>query len=70
MQYESTAVNNAAAELACQNDNARLAVVQTPNDLATIEYYLDRNRLAFWIGLKKITSGTYCVNQDCNGKLE
>ena len=63
MRYE-------AAKLACQNDDATLAVVQNPNDLATIEYFLDRNRLSFWIGLKKITTATYCVNKDCNGKLE
>ena len=55
---------------AVAKDDATLAVVQNPNDLATIEYFLDRNRLSFWIGLKKITTATYCVNKDCNGKLE
>ena len=58
-----------AAELACENDGAKLASVHSPNDLATIQYYLDRNRLAFWIGLKKVGGTTYCVNQDCSGML-
>ena len=58
-----------AAELACENDGAKLASVHSPNDLATIQYYLDRNRLAFWIGLKKVGGSTYCVNHDCNGML-
>ena len=58
-----------AAKLACKNDGAKLASVHTPNDLATIQYYLDRNRLAFWIGLKKVGGSTYCVNQDCDKML-
>ena len=68
-QYESTMLSFSEAKLACENAGAKLASVHTPNDLATIQYFLDRNRLAFWIGLKKVGGTTYCVNQDCSGML-
>ena len=61
-------LGHSQAQSACESAGAKLASVHSPNDLATIQYYLDRNRLAFWIGLKKAGT-TYCTNQDCNGLL-
>ena len=68
-QYESMMYSYTAAKSSCESDGAKLASVHTPNDLLTMQHFVDKNRLAFWIGLKKIGGTTYCSNQDCNGIL-
>lgn len=40
------------------------------DDLSVIEYFRTASGGSFWVGLKKIVSGTMCTNANCNDVLK